>query len=256
MNLNFVKYWKFYFLFSGILILASIFFLFYFGLNFGIEFKGGSILEIEYKKERPSNQIIRESLADLDLGEITIQPLAEKGVIIRMKNIDENLHQKVIEKLSNNYQLEERRFESIGPVIGRELKNKTKFLTILALLTIFFYIAFAFGRLSHPLNSWQYGIVALITLSHDLLIPLGIFSILGKFWMVQITIPVIVALLTVLGYTINDKVVVFDRIRENILKERKLNFGEIVNKSINQTLTRNLNTSLTTLFVCVCCDRC
>ncbi len=250
MKFNFLKYKKIYFIFSGILILASLACLITFGLKPGIDFTGGSILEIEYIEERPSNQEIKEALTNFDLGEISVQPTGEKGVILRMKDIPENTHQKILEKLKENNELEEERFESIGPVIGQELKEKTKIVIALSLLTIVLYIAWAFRKISRPLPSWQYGIASLIVLSYDVLIPIGLFSVLGKFYGVQITIPVITALLTVLGYSINNTVVVFDRIRENLLKYGGA-YDEIVNNSLNQTLTRSINTSLTTLFVLV-----
>ncbi len=251
MNINFTKYRKIYFIFSGILILASLACLAVFGLNLGIDFTGGSILELEFKTERPSNQEILEKFSDLDLGEIYIQPSGERGVILRMKEIDEQTHQQVLQKLAKTGEIEELRFESIGPIIGRELKEKTKIVIVLALLSIVLYIALAFRRVQRPAKSWQYGISSLLALFHDVLIPVGIFSLLGKFYGIQITIPVIVALLIVLGYSINNTVVVFDRIRENLLKKIGLTYEETVNKSLNQTLTRSINTSLTTLFVLV-----
>lgn len=250
MNLNFLKYKKICFIFSGTLILASLVCLIIFGLKPGIDFTGGSILEIEYIEERSSNQEIKETLSDLDLGGVLIQPTGERGIIIKMKDISEDTHQEVIQKLKENKELEERRFESIGPVIGQELKQKTKIVIILSLLAIVLYIAWAFRKISRPIPSWQYGIASLVALFHDVLIPIGILSVLGKFYGVQITIPVITALLAVLGYSINNTVVVFDRIRENLLKLTGT-YQEIANKSLNQTLTRSLNTSLTTLFVLV-----
>lgn len=249
MNISFLKYSKIYFIFSGILILGSVICLFSFGLKLGIDFTGGSILEVEYKTERPSNQEIREKLTNFHLGEIYIQPTGEKGVILRMKDIDEDTHQQILQKLKELGEIEERRFESIGPVIGRELKEKTKIIIILALLAIVLYIAFAFRKISQPLASWQYGIASLLALFHDVLIPLGIFSVLGNFYEVQITIPVVVALLTVLGYSINNTVVIFDRVRENLIKRVGATYEETVNRSLNQVLTRTINTSLTTLLV-------
>jgi len=245
MNFNFIKYRKIYFIFSGILILGSLICLLIFGLKPGIDFTGGSIMELEYKAERPSNQEIREKLKDFGLGEISVQPTEERGVILKMKEIDEDTHQKIIQKLG---EIEERRFESIGPTIGKELKRKTKVVVVLSLISMLLYIAFAFRKVSRPVKSWQYGIVSLFILSHDVLMPLGIFSILGKFYDVQITIPLIVALLTVVGYAINNVVVVFDRIRENLIKRTLISFEEISNLALNQTLTRQINTSLTTLF--------
>jgi len=248
MIFNFLKYRKIYFIFSGVLVLGSLVCLIIFGLKPGIDFTGGSILEVEYIKERPSNKIIREKLADINLGEIYVQPTGERGVILRMKDISEDTHQEVVQKLNETGELEERRFEAIGPTIGQELKQKTKIVVILSLLAIVLYIAWAFRRISRPVSSWQYGIASLFCLTHDILIPLGILSVLGKFYGVQINIPVICALLTVIGYAINNVVVVYDRIRENILRFGKLEFTEITNSSINQTLTRQINTSLTTLF--------
>ena len=252
MLVNFVRYRKIYFIFSGILILGSLVFLVIFGLKPGIDFTGGSILEIEFKNERPSNPEIREGLKEFDLGELTIQPANEKGLLLRMKDISEDVHQQIIQKLKENGELEEKRFESIGPVIGQELKEKTKILIAFSLLSIVFYIAIAFRKVQKPVSSWQYGMASLFILSHDILIPLGIFAILGKFYQVQITIPIICALLTVVGYAVNNVVVAYDRLRENLLKTLQrdifLGFEETTNRAINQTLTRQINTSLTTLF--------
>jgi len=261
--INFTKHRRIYFIFSGILILASIVCLVVFSLNPGIDFTGGSILEIEYKGERPSNQEITEQLSEFDLGTVYIQPTGKKGVILRMKHIDESLHQQIIQsfsyvevegldvqsiELAGISSIEERRFESIGPVIGQELKQKTRIVVVLVLLSIVIYIALAFRKIQRPLKSWNYGIISVLALFHDILIPLGVFAILGRFYSVEITIPVITALLAVLGYSVNNTVVVFDRIRENLLKRGGL-FEEVVDMSLNQTLSRQINTSLTTLFV-------
>ena len=246
--ISFTKHSKIYFIFSGILITASIVILVLFGLRSGIDFTGGSILEIEYKESRSSNQEILEKLTDFELGTVSIQPTGELGVILRMKDVDEQLHQQILEKLAEEAELKELRFELIGPTIGRELKRKTKIVIVLALLSIIIYIALAFRRVQRPLRSWQYGVASVLALFHDILIPLAVFSILGKFYGIEITIPVITALLAVLGYSINNTVVVFDRIRENLFR-RGVPFEETVDISLNQTLARQINTSLTTLFV-------
>lgn len=248
--IRFIKYRKIYFIFSGILIIASIMALVVFGLKPGIDFIGGSILEIEYQEERPGNQEMREKLADFDLGTIYVQPTEERGIILKMKDISEETHQQVLEKLQENGDLvEERRFETIGPMIGQELKNKTKIVIVVALLSMILYIALAFRRIQKPLRSWVYGFASAVALFHDILIPLAAFAVLGRFYNIEITIPIITALLAVLGYSINNTVVVFDRIRENLLK-RGETFEQTVDISLNQTLTRQINTSLTTLFVC------
>jgi preprotein translocase subunit SecF len=245
MTLNFVKHRTIYYVFTGILVAASLASLFLFGLKTGIDLSGGSILEIEYNTQRPSNQEISQKISSLDLGEVSIQPTGEKGVILRMKNIDEAVRQEIIKRLGD---VTEKQFESIGPSVGMELRNKTTAVIVLSLLAMVLYIILAFRKVSYPVKSWQYGVVTFFVLFHDILIPVGVFSVLGKLYGIQITIPVIVALLTVLGYAINNVVVVFDRIRENLSRRMSIPFEDIVNNAINQTLTRQLNTSLTTLF--------
>jgi len=246
---SFIKHKRIYFTFSIILILVSALALTIYGLEWGIDFTGGSILELNYKEGRPSISEVKESLNDFDLGDARVQFSGDEGIMIRTKDISEEVHQQVILKLREGGSLEELKFEKIGPIMGKELKQKTTLVAILSIIAILLYITIAFGRVSRPIASWQYGIASLIALSHDVLIPLGMFAVLGKLYDVQITIPVITALLTVIGYSINNTVVVFDRVRENLIRDRKSDFRDIVDKSLNETLTRSLNTSLTTLFV-------
>ncbi len=243
-----IKYRKIFFFLSGITIIASIYILAVFGLNQGIDFTGGSILELEYENERPESRQITGALEELDLGRVLVQPTGDKGVILRMRDINEETHQEVLSVLKEGKELEERRFESIGPVIGRELKEKTRIVVVLALLSMIIYIAVAFSKVKKPVSSWVYGGISVFALFHDALIPLAVFSVLGHLYGVEISIPVITAFLAVLGYSINNTVVVFDRIRENLIKRKGL-FEEIVKESIKQTFVRQINTSLTTLFV-------
>lgn len=248
MHFNFLRYRKIYYIFSGILIATSLFSIVRFGFNLGIDFTGGSMLEIEFKGERISNEAVEKKLSGLDLGLSSLQPTGQKGLIFKMRDIDEKTHQQILQRFDK--EIEEKSFESIGPTISRELVQRTESFAILVLLAIIFYIAFAFRSASRPVPAWQYGLIAsLVAFFHDVFIPLGIFSILGKFYSVQITIPIVVGLLTILGYSVHDTIVVFDRVRENLLKQKGLLFEEIVNISLNQTLIRSVNTSLTTLFV-------
>lgn len=250
MHIRFLGYRKIYFIFSAIVIAASIIALMFFGLKPGIDFTGGSILEITYQEERPSQEEITQQLSELELGTVYVQPTGEKGVIIRMRDVDEETHQRILQQLlQGEHVIEERRFESVGPVIGKELKRKTAIVTLLVLLSIVVYIAFAFKRVQRPLRSWQYGITSVLALFHDILVPLGIFAVLGKVYGIEISIPVVTALLAVMGYSINNTVVVFDRIRENLFRKEGTSFEEIVERSINQTLARQISTSTTTLFV-------
>jgi len=248
MQINFLKYRIIYFVFFGILLLGSIFSIFYFGLKPGIDFTGGSILEINFET-RPENQVIQEKLKDLNLGDITIQPTEENGVIIRMKEINEDVHQQIISKLGELSKVNEKRFESTGPVIGKELKQKTIILIIISLAALLIYIAISFRKASWPLSGFQYGVISIITLTFDVLIPIGIFCLLGRLYNVQFSIPIVTALLTILGYTINDKVIVFDRVRENVSRKRQEDFEQILNQSLSQTFTRSLSTGICTLLV-------
>lgn len=248
MQINFLKYKIIYFVFFGILLLGSIFSIFYFKLKPGIDFTGGSILEIDFES-RPDNQTIQEKLKDFNLGDFVIQPTEEKGVIIRMKEINEDVHQQIISKLGEISKINEKRFESTGPVIGKELKQKTIILIIISLVALLIYIAISFRKVSWPLSGFQYGVVSIITLTFDVLIPIGALCLLGRFYNVQFSIPIVTALLTILGYTINDKVIVFDRVRENVSRKRQEDFEQILNQSLNQTLTRSLSTGTCTLLV-------
>lgn len=248
---NFIKYRKIFYVFSTLLVLGSIVSLTFYGLNFGIDFTGGSILNIDFKQSRPSNQDIEKALEGLPVGLASIQPAGEKGAIIKMKDITEETHQIIKQKLNElGGGIQEKSFESIGPAIGRELTKRTKVFAVLVLLTIIFFVAIAFRKASGPVSSFKYGLAAsLVAFFHDVLIPLGIFSLLGKFYNIPLTIPIVVGLFTILGYSVHDTIVVFDRIRENISRQRGANFEQIVNESLNQTLVRSLNTSLTSLLV-------
>lgn len=248
MQVRYLQYKRIYFIFSGILILASVYALLFYGLNLGIDFTGGSILEVSYDGPRPSVAEARSKLAEF--GEVSVQPTDQNGFIIRMKELDEEAHQQALTFLADGYALQEQRFESIGPVIGKELKEKTALLIFLSLAAILLYVALAFRKVQRPIPSWQYGVVvALLAFLHDILIPLGVFAFLGKYSGVQITIPVVTAILIVLGYSVNDTIVVFDRIRENIMKKTEATFEGTVDKSLNQTVARCMNASFTTLLV-------
>jgi len=251
MHFNFTKYSKFYYIISGILVVATIICLFTFGLKFGIEFVGGSTMEIEFLDQRPANNVIKDSLNNFDLGEIVVRPIGNTGAVLQFKGIDEATHQQILTELNNFSQVSEKSFQYIGPSVGQELRNKTELAIVLALLSITIYIAFAFRKVSRPVASWKYGITSLVALFHDVLVPVGVFSILGHFYNVEITIPIIAALLTVLGFSVHDTIVIFDRIRENIVRRGMGEFEDTVNESLNQTLGRSLSTVFSTLIVLI-----
>jgi len=225
-----------------------------FGLKFGIEFTGGSNMEIDFSAsggQRPTNEQIQNALSEFQLGEAVIQPTGSSGAILQFKGVDEAAHQQILAKINELSPAVEKSFQYIGPSIGQELRNKTEIAILLTLLAITIYIAFAFRKVSRPVASWKYGVTSLVALLHDVLIPLGIFSVLGKLYNVEITIPIITALLTILGFSVHDTIVIFDRIRENILRKGMGQFEETVNWSLNQTLGRSISTVLTVEFVLV-----
>lgn len=220
------------------------------GLKLGIDFTGGSLMELEYQNERVAADVIKEDLKSVGIEDVVIQPSGEKGAILRFKDVDEATHQNILAKLSKeNNIVSEKSFASIGPTIGKEMKNKSVWAISLVLIMIVSYIAFAFRKVSYPLVSWKYGIATLIALFHDVIIPLGVFAYLGRLYNTEIDVAFIAAILTVLGYSVHDTIIVFDRVRENLIKFSKMEFEEIVNKSLNQTFIRSLNTSLTVILV-------
>ncbi len=253
---QFTKYSKVYYLVSGILIIASIASLIVFKLHFGIEFTGGSNMEVEFipstvsgQVNRPGNEQITKALESFKLGDIVVQPTGDKGAILQFKGIDEATHQNVLAELTKLSPVEEKSFQFIGPSVGQELKNKTVIAILLSLLAITLYIAFAFRKVSRPVASWKYGVTSLIALVHDILIPLGVFSLLGHFYNVEITIPIVAALLTILGFSVHDTIVIFDRIRENILRRGMGEFSQTVDWSLTQTVGRSISTVATVLIV-------
>ncbi|MEA3272035.1 MAG: protein translocase subunit SecF, partial [Patescibacteria group bacterium] len=244
-----VKRRKIWFTISAILVATSIFALVFWGLNLGIDFTGGSLLEVKFNENRPSVDEIQFLVAEQDLGEILVQPMGEQNIVLRLKTITEEEHQELFSAMAEKYSdISEERFDSIGPVIGAELQKKSLTAIILVIIAIALYIAFAFRKVSYPIQSWKYGLVTLFALFHDVIIPLGVFAVLGKFLNIEIGSAFVAAMLTVLGYSVNDTIVVFDRVRENLIRGGG-EFEGLVEKSVNQTLGRSINTTLTTLVV-------
>jgi len=168
--------------------------------------------------------------------------------LIRTRELSEDEHQNVLAVLKNGLSgLEEKRFDSIGPVIGNELKNKSITAILLVLAAVIIYIALVFRKLSKTLSPWVMGFAAIAALLHDVVVPLGVFAVLGNLYGVEISAVFVAAALTILGYSVADTVVVFDRVRENIIRGVAGSLPEIAHKSILQTLTRSLNTTFTTL---------
>jgi preprotein translocase subunit SecF len=247
-----VKHRKIFYSISVVLIGASIFAMAFWGLNLGIDFKGGSILEISYKENKPELNSIKNLLEPLNLDS-SVREAGTDGFLIRMKEISpeqKSLVENEIKKAGGQYEL--KRFNSIGPVLGKEAGRKSITSIVLVLLAIVLFVTFAFRKVSEPVSSFKYGLITIVALFHDVLVPTGVFAYLGYFAGVQVDTLFVTALLVVLGFSVHDTIVVFDRVRENLKnqKDNKTNkpFDEIVGQSIKETFSRSINTSLTTMF--------
>ncbi len=277
------KHRKAWYLLSALLLLISALGVLIFGIRPGIDFTGGTLLEISYTQERPETSQIADTLKSQGIDSAQIQSIGERGYLLRFVNIEEEQHRAIIQALREQIgddgsasnidsqevpglgtielglapsgsdsanRLIEERFETIGPVIGKELKNKSILAIVVVLIAMMLYIAWAFRKVSWPVQSWKYGLVAMVTLFHDVFIMFGVYAILAHIYGWELNVAFIAAILTVLGYSVNDTIVIFDRIRENLLK-RGGAFEETVNNSLNQTLSRSMITSFTTMLVLV-----
>jgi preprotein translocase subunit SecF len=224
------------------------------GLKPGIDLTGGSLLQVSYTaSSTPSAAQVQAAVAPLNFGEVRVQPTGTNGFILRSRALSNDEKNAAEAALAGLGPVHEDEFTSVSPVIGQELLNKGLIALGLVAVCIILFIAFAFRRVSKPVASWKYGIIAIVTLIHDILIPTGLFALLGHYRGSEVDSLFIVALLTLLGVSINNTIVVFDRIRENLTKTevRPGGFGDVVGKSIWQTLARSINTSLTVVIVLV-----
>jgi len=237
---------------SGALFLVSVAALLIFGLKAGNDFRGGSLLETRFTETVPVVTEVKSSVESLALGSISVQSTNEKGLIIKMPFLNETDHAKVLSKIRKDFEIDnnkvlEVRFETVGPAVSKELKSRSLYALAIVIIGIILYIAYSFRKVSRPVTSWKYGVVAVVALFHDVTITAGVFAFLGHYAGVEVDIPFVVALLTILGYSVNDTIVVFDRVRENLIRHSAENFAETVNIAINETFARSINTTLTTL---------
>lgn len=218
-----------------------------YGLNTGIDFTGGSLLEVTIQADADTGKV-REVLAQ-DGFEAVVQETGEGKFLIRLPDLTREQHDQVLADLGTLGVTTEEHFESIGPVVGETLKQKTVYAVLLTLALIMAFVAYAFRHVSQPVASWKYAVITIVAAVHDVVIPLGVFAVLGHFFGYQIDTAFIAAILTILGYSINDTIIVFDRTRENLIHRRHSDdsFGDIVNMSVVQTFGRSINTSVTTL---------
>lgn len=249
MLLEVIRYRRWWYLLSTLLIIPGAISLFMFGVRLGIDFTGGSLLEIQTSQPVSSEQLQR-SIGD-EFGEPVIQTTSDNSYQIRLKTLTPDQHNQVLEKVrgSTGATVTERRFETVGPTIGADITRKAILSVSLGALLIMLYIAYAFRKVPKPLSSFRFGVTTIIALLHDIIFVLGTFSLLGHFAGVELDANFVAAILTVIGFSVHDTIVVFDRIRENLLRGQGSTLEDTVNFSIVQTLVRSINTSLTVLLV-------
>jgi preprotein translocase subunit SecF len=251
-----VKYKNIFFILTAVIIAVSIFFIFYDGLNLAIDFTGGSVLEIRLADD-PGKDKVEEALHSIEGSTFIVRSLENGGYNIRSQSLGEEERALALDALTfgGEVSVQEEKFSSIGPVISRELDTKAIYALLVTSIGILFFIAFSFRKVSKPVSSWIYGLTAVVALGHDIIVPTGLFAFLGVATGAQIDLLFMVALLTILGYSVNDTIIVFDRVRENLKinqeKGKNESFQDTVGKSLNQTFMRSINTSLTTILVLI-----
>ena len=243
-KINFSKYFKIANLISLSLIIVSLLLLLFKGLNYGVDFKGGTLLEIRIDQASIEIQDVRNSLKNKDLGDVNVKQFGKKGdYLIKFEktlennNFIENLKKDITDTLKTEVNF--RRVENVGPKVSQELLRDGLTAIALALAAMLFYIWIRF--------EWQFSLGSIVALVHDVILTLGVFSALS----IEVNLSIVAAVLTIVGYSMNDTVVIFDRIRENLLKFSRIGIGEISDISINETLSRTMITSLTTLLAVV-----
>jgi len=241
------KIW--YFGISGLTLAAGLAAIAVWGLNLGIDFTGGSLVEIHF-----GNQVDKAKLEEVikrsGLEVSSIAPTQESNYLVRTKPLGETERIKFANEVSREFaDARVLSIETIGPTIGQELLQKSIFALLLAAFAIVIYIAWAFRGVPKPASSWRFGITAIIALVHDIVVVVGSFAILGKFFAAPVDSMFITALLTIIGFSVHDTIVVYDRIRENLNIKPNENFASVVNYSITQTLVRSINTSFTVVLV-------
>jgi len=249
--MNIIGRRKIYYLISLVFIIPGMLSILVFGLKLSSDFTGGSRMSILFKDNVDKEQVefINSTLGNQNIKVISIEP-SEKLAIVRTPPIDERKNQEFLKKLKEKYEgATQEEFSTIGPVIGRETTQNAVKAVVLAAFLVVVYITFVFRKVPKPASSIRFGISTIIALIHDVFVVVGFFAILGYLWSVEIDALFVTALLTIIGFSVHDTIIVFDRIRENLGKNVNESFSEVVNDSILQTITRSLNTSITVLLV-------
>jgi preprotein translocase subunit SecF len=255
--MHIVKHRRIFFALTGIIILASLASLAYFKLPLSIEFTGGTLIEVAYQTERPAIEEAKIAVENLALGHVSMRESGDTAFVIRTRSLSPSEHEAVLAALSGGgvHTLTEMRHTSIGPTLGQELATKAFWAILAVIISIMLYVAWAFRKVSKPVSSFVYGFVVVVVLIHDVIVPLGFYALLGALTGAQVDTLVVVAILAVLGYSVNDTIVIFDRVREHLKGNEENNIEEkfevTVGKSIDETMGRSINTSLTVVLALV-----
>lgn len=247
-----IKNRKWSFAFSGILVSLSFLALAVWGLKPGIDFTGGSLVEVEFAQNRPDLAAVQETL-NKEFGDVLVQASGDKQYIFKLKFLSPEEHTKLLTVLKDNFvngenTMVENRTEAIGPTVSEVLKRRSTTAGIVVVIAIIAFIAYSFRKVADPMASWKFGVAAVITLIHDVGIAMGVFAVLGHYYDVRVDIAFVVAMLTIFGYSVNDTIVVFDRIREKLTRRTGgQTFANLTNMAVNETLWRSFNTSFTAL---------
>lgn len=246
-----INHRRIFFALTGLILLGAIGAIALLGLPMSIDFTGGSLVEVSYTDARPDLETLKSGVNNLALGEISLRESGDKGVLLRTRSLTPEEHATVLEVLGDKGTMPftELRFTSIGPALGSELGIKALYALVGVILSIMLYIAWAFRTVSRPISSWLYGFAVVVILVHDVIVPVGFYAILCAITGAQVDSLFVVALLAILGYSVNDTIVIFDRVREHLHNNEHdkvvESFDKVVGRSISETLGRSINTSLT-----------
>lgn len=239
----------FFFWLTGLLLVASLGAIFAYGLPLGIDFTGGSLMQVQYAQTRPAVTDIEKQIAPLALGAVSVRAVGTDAISIRTRTQTPAEHDAVLAAISSTASTTELAYTSVGPALGSQFANKALWAIFAVILVIMLYIAFAFRKVSKPLPSWGYGLTVVAMLAIDIIVPTGFYAAYCHFTGAEVDSLFIVALLSLLGYCVNDVIVIFDRIREHLARNSRENnkesFEDTIGKSISETMTRSINTALT-----------
>ncbi len=245
----------FFFWLTGLILAAAVGAILLWGLPLGIDFTGGSLMQVSYDGARPALSDIQKEISGLSLGTVSVRASGDNGISIRTRTMTPTEHISVLSAISTAASTTELAYTSVGPALGGQFTNKALWAIFAVMLVIVLYIAFAFRKVSKPVPSWGYGLTVVAMLVIDIIVPTGFFAAFAHFTGAEVDSLFVVALLALLGYCVNDVIVIFDRIREHLARNEKLgiheSFEDTIGKSINETMTRSINTALTVVIALI-----